>query len=230
MLGIAPGTLRRWANEGRVPVFTTPGGHRRFSRRAISALLPADRPHRPTLARLGASPERMARAYRSRRSSPGPGAAPWLDALTDETRSTFRERGRELVTLLLDHLDTPDQGDLPGDGPRALRLREAERLAALYGREVAALGSSLTEAVQGFLRFRTPFTDELALLARRRGLDTREATALLADAEAAMDRLLIAMMTGHTLEGGARRHAGRASAPHEERGSREKGTKGPAPA
>lgn len=227
MLGIAPGTLRRWADEGRLPVFTTPGGHRRFSRRSIAALLPADRPHRPTLARLGASPERIARAYRARRSRPGPASAPWLDALSDEARAAFRERGRELVALLLEHLDTADEGQAAGDGPRALRLREAERLAALYGREVAALGSSLTEAVEGFLRFRSPFTDELALLARRRGLDTREATSLLADAEAAMDRLLIAMMTGHTLEGGARRHAGRSRSGAG--GSGGKATAGPTP-
>src|SRR5450759_1195542 len=63
LLGIAPGTLRRWADAGRVPVFTTPGGHRRFSRSTINALLPAARTRRPALARLGASPERMARAY-----------------------------------------------------------------------------------------------------------------------------------------------------------------------
>jgi len=35
-------------------------------------------------------------------------------------------------------------------------------------------------------------------LARLRRLDTREATALLVDAEAALDRLLVALMTGHT--------------------------------
>ena len=44
LLGIAPGTLRRWADEGRIPVFTTPGGHRRFARSTLSALLPAARP------------------------------------------------------------------------------------------------------------------------------------------------------------------------------------------
>src|SRR5450756_1868202 len=54
LLGIAPGTLRRWADEGRIPVFTTPGGHRRFARSTLSALLPAARTHRPSLARLGA--------------------------------------------------------------------------------------------------------------------------------------------------------------------------------
>ena len=42
-----------------------------------------------------------------------------------------------------------------------------------------------------------PFVDELAILARRRRLDTREATTLLADAESALDRLLVALMVGH---------------------------------
>jgi phage gp36-like protein len=55
----------------------------------------------------------------------------------------------------------------------------------------------LGDTVEGFLRFRKPFVDELAGLARRRRLDTREATALLADADAALDRILVALMTGH---------------------------------
>jgi excisionase family DNA binding protein len=195
LLGIAPGTLRRWADAGRVPVFTTPGGHRRFSRSTISALLPAARPRRPALARLGASPERMARAYRGRQAATSAGR-PWIADLTDEARDTFRARGRELVALLLEHLDAPD-------GDRAAEtLRAASQLAADYGRESAAQGASLSEAVERFLWFRSPFVVELGAVARKRGLDTREATALLADAEEAMDRLLVSMMTGHTIASG----------------------------
>lgn len=204
LLGIAPATLRRWADGGRVPVFTTPGGHRRFSRASLGALLPSPRTHRPTLARLGASPERITRAYRPRRGRAAATPTPWIEALSETDRLAFRERGRQLVTLLLDHLDA--------DGPRlaALRLQEAERLAAAYGAQVAGLGSSMSEAVQGFLRFRAPFVAELAGVARQRGLDTREATALLGQAEAAMDRLLVAMMTGHSIAAGPRRRAERA--------------------
>jgi hypothetical protein len=58
--------------------------------------------------------------------------------------------------------------------------------------------------LERFLWFRSPFVDELGALARRRGLDTREATALLADAEAATDRLLVSMMTGHAIAAGLR--------------------------
>ena len=35
-LGVHPDTLRRWADAGHVPVFVTPGNHRRFDRRDIS--------------------------------------------------------------------------------------------------------------------------------------------------------------------------------------------------
>jgi excisionase family DNA binding protein len=202
LLGIAPGTLRRWADAGRVPVFTTPGGHRRFSRSTINALLPAARTRRPALARLGASPERMARAYHVRRRTGAAGAPatgrPWIAALTDEARDTFRTRGRELVALLLEHLDAPDADRA------AETLQAASQLAAAYGRESAAQGASLSEAVERFLWFRSPFVVELGALARKRGLDTREATALLADAEAATDRLLVSMMTGHTIMTGLR--------------------------
>lgn len=205
-LGIAPGTLRRWADEGRIRVFTTPGGHRRFSRSGLRALLPADRLHRPPLARLGLSPDRLATAYRSAYRARHPTgqmpesqtAYPWLAALSDEQRITFRDRGRQLVRLLLEHLDAEDPD------VAALRLQEASRNAAETGRDAAALGASMTEAVQGFLEFRSPFLAELVRIARRRGLDTGEATSLLTDADAAMDRLLVAMMTGHSLASGPR--------------------------
>jgi DNA-binding transcriptional MerR regulator len=207
MLGITPGTLRRWADDGRVPVFTTPGGHRRFSSTAITALLPADRARRPTLARLGATPERIARAYRRIRPAGPPAPAPWIEALSAEHRDVFRDRGRELVTILLDHLDAADPETA------ADRLQEAKQLAAAYGREVAGLGLSLADAVEGFLRFRSPFTDALGGFARRRGLDTREATSLLAQAEAATDALLVAVMTGHSLAIGERSAAHRRPGP-----------------
>jgi glutamyl-tRNA reductase len=40
LVGVSPATLRRWSDNGEVTTFTTPGGHRRFARSAIQALLP----------------------------------------------------------------------------------------------------------------------------------------------------------------------------------------------
>lgn len=44
MVGVSPATLRRWSDDGHVTAFTTPGGHRRFSRTTILDLLPDPAP------------------------------------------------------------------------------------------------------------------------------------------------------------------------------------------
>lgn len=96
----------------------------------------------------------------------------------------------ELVSSLLAYLDSEPHGASPP-------LGNAEALAGAYGAEAARSGATLSDTVEGFLRFRKPFVDELAALARRRHLDTREATDLLVQAESTLDRLLVALMLGH---------------------------------
>ncbi|TMG38937.1 MAG: helix-turn-helix domain-containing protein [Chloroflexi bacterium] len=76
LLGVDPDTLRRWADNGKIDVFTTPGGHRRFLRASIDAMLPRPR--------------------QARRQS--------LTAL--DSLRWFRERGMRMSELLLGHLDT----------------------------------------------------------------------------------------------------------------------------
>jgi hypothetical protein len=171
-------------------VFTTPGGHRRFSRAGLERLLPADRSHRPSLDSAGLTATRIARTYRRARRDAST-ELPWVLALTDAQRTLFRERGQLLAARLLQYLDAP--------GHRAAtdHLREATSNAADYGRVAAAQGLSLSQTVEGFLRFRAPFHHELAVAARRRGFDTPETTDLLEAAEHAMDQLLVATMTGH---------------------------------
>lgn len=187
-LGVTANTLRRWADRGQVPSFTTPGGHRRFLAAAVQALVPASRTKRPALKTMGASSDHIVRAYRRAQSlGHAHAAAGWLDTLSEDERLRFRERGMQLVGDLLEYLDA-EHGD----------LATAERHASDYGIEAAKVGASLSDTVEGFLRFRRPFVDELVVIARRRHLDTREATALLVDAESALDRLLVALMTGHS--------------------------------
>jgi excisionase family DNA binding protein len=189
VLGVSPATLRRWSDAGRLRVFTTPGGHRRFSRDALERLLPGDRSRRPS---IGGSltPSRIARTYRraSREVAPD---LPWVLSLTDEQRVLFRERGHLLAASLLQYLDAA------GPEAAAIHLAEAGRSATDYGTVAAGMGLSLSQTVEGFLRFRAPFHQELAIAARRRGFDTPETTDLLQTAERALDELLIATMTGH---------------------------------
>lgn len=192
LLGVSPATVRRWADAGRLRSFMTPGGHRRFSRSTLLRLLPAEREHRPSVTVMGVTPQRVVRAYRG---APHRAAVsvPWIGALDESDRDAFRARGRIVATHLLGHLDadTPDV--------REQQLRDARAHAAEYGRMAAGLGLSLSQGVEAFLRFRAPFVAELAAVAPRRGLHAAEATELLQAAEQAMDVLLVAMMTGHSV-------------------------------
>ncbi len=188
LLGVAPETLRRWSDRGRVASFTTVGGHRRFSRRALLQLLPAARERRPSLAQLGTSPEKMTRAYRQAHPQDARPLAGWLSRLDPAELARFRSLGAGIAQILLGHLDAEDP-DLA-----AASLHQACSLAGDYARQCARLELPLADAVAAFLRFRGPFIDELARTARQRGLDTREATQLLVQAQNACDHLLLAFI------------------------------------
>jgi excisionase family DNA binding protein len=45
-LGVAQSTIRKWSDQGRVPAFYTPGGHRRFRRGDLDAFLSRSGPGR----------------------------------------------------------------------------------------------------------------------------------------------------------------------------------------
>jgi hypothetical protein len=149
----------------------------------IESLIPSR-----TASNRGFSGEAIAAAYGRPREHGRAKLPPWIAELSESERAEFRDRGRALLNVLLEHLDAGN--------PRqsGARLDEAVALAAEYGQRAAALGASLSETVQGFLFFRAPFIGELARQSAGRGLTTREATALLVRAEAAMDRLLSAVM------------------------------------
>jgi excisionase family DNA binding protein len=202
LLGVSAATVRRWSDAGRLRVFTTPGGHRRFSRAGLERLLPANRTARPSLGGAGLTPARITRSYR-RAGRAVSSDIPWVLVLSEEQRRLFRERGRLLAGRLIQHLDAPDVE------ARAHHLAEAAADAAEYGRLAASLKLSLSQTVEGFLRFRAPFHQELALAARRRGFDARETTDLLQAAERSMDSLLVATMTGHSVASVRRPRASR---------------------
>jgi excisionase family DNA binding protein len=191
LLGVSPGTVRRWSDAGRIQVFTTPGGHRRFHRPTLERLLPAGRAPRSSV-RSGMTPARLARAYRHELGAASRQLA-WIGTLNAEQRDWFRVHGRRMAELLLANLDATDEV------AAAHSLREVSAEAAAYGRVAADLGLSLGHAVEGILEFRRPFLHELGLVARRRGFDATETTELIEKAERAMDHLLLAAITAQNV-------------------------------
>ena len=193
LIGVSPATLRRWSAAGDVQAFTTPGGHRRFARSTILGLLPSARRQRPSLQHLGETPEHMTRVYRRHLAQACHGVT-WLAGLSEAELVPLRDHGRQIAEALLVFIDadTSDQ--------RRPAMLKAVSAATEYGRIAARGSGEIRETVEAFLRFRMLFLGELAQVARRRGLDTVEATNLLVTATQAIDQLLVALMNGHETE------------------------------
>jgi excisionase family DNA binding protein len=210
LVGVDPDTLRRWADSGRVEAFVTPGGHRRFNRRALERMVREATPERASLARLGATPERLNAAYRRRyvpggdgraaraaarsRTRGAPAGAPTpdpLDVVSLADRETFRLEGRQLIEALLRYLDARD-AEAARDA-----LDDASGLVDALGTRLARSDVGLTDAVALFVAARRPFLAELAAVGRRRALDPAQLGELFERASSALDGLLVVLVQSH---------------------------------
>jgi len=191
MLGVDPDTLRRWADNGKVDVFHTPGGHRRFLRASIDAMIPRPRhPRRQSLSAMGETPDRIAAEFLKRVRS-DLGDQDWHQRFDEASLRWFRERGRRMSELLVGYLDTVRR---PG---REQYLVQAEALGREYGVEAKRRALSLGEATQAFLFFRARFLSEVADVARRGALETDQAAGLFEEADRSLDRVILALIAGH---------------------------------
>lgn len=143
LLGVHTATLRRWANEGDMPVMLTQGGHRRFARADVERRMSS----RASAARSSAPPDALAvqTLAHAREALPAERNAHWMATLDSATRERHRALGRSLLGLTLQYVAS-DDGD-------AL-LNEARTLGREYARISRAGGMSLTDALQAALFFR----------------------------------------------------------------------------
>jgi excisionase family DNA binding protein len=143
-LGVHSTTLRRWADAGAIPVYITPGGHRRFARSDIDALVE----RRP----LGSEPLTAAWAQRAltqtRTELARPHGAPaWLGRLPEGERESWRLIGQQLMGLVLRYVNAPGEDD---EGA----LQEARAIGQRYASGAQRIGMPLTNALEAALFFR----------------------------------------------------------------------------
>ncbi len=199
MLGVDPDTLRRWADDGRVRAYATPGGHRRFAQADLVRVAATRRATRRPLSLLGTTSDRVNRAYvRSYRSDGGPPAIAQLEA---NERAEFRTDGRRLVAVLLAYLDANQPAD------RERWESEALGLIDMTARRLAEAGASGAEVVAVYVRARQPLLTEIASLGRRRALDATQLASLFEQAVALLDRLLLHLVAVHADASSHRRSA-----------------------
>ena len=141
-LEINEATLRQWADRGRLPVYRTPGGHRRFLREDVEALLGRTQA-------ADTDPEDLAlQGIRQKLRQANVSEQAWMESFQAEGRDRMRLFGRRLLSLLL-------RNDLESrNGRKGETMSETHMLGHEYGSEMAARGVPLTDSVQAFLFFR----------------------------------------------------------------------------
>lgn len=150
VLGIHPTTLRRWADNGDIPVKVTPGGHRRFLRSGLLAHMDSKQPVSKIDNGTGRAWEDFALVETRQRLVKQP-APPWLTAFDQQHRSEKRELGRRLMGLIMQHISVPD------DDSRL--LTEAKGIAARYAQNCLAAGLTAAEGLEATTFFRDTMTE-----------------------------------------------------------------------
>jgi len=143
-LGVHPATLRRWADQGQIPVLVTPGGHRRF---AFDDLVQFTQTRRQTTALVPVEQVWTDRALIQTRSKLTAQAPRWLAAFSDEDREHKRQLGRRLMGLVLQYVNVGEAGG------EAL-IAEARAIGQEHARNSLGLGLPLATAIEVALFFR----------------------------------------------------------------------------
>lgn len=182
MLGVDESTLRRWADDGQVHAFRTPGGHRRFLEDDLRELLSGAGHDGQRYRELGELAITRIRRQLHRRPAR---EASWHATVDEASRERLRPLGRRLAALAADYLRRRAR--------RAGLLDDARELGHQYGRELATTGLPLGQAVEAFIFFRRSLDDATRQASQRHGLSGSEAVGASTQVTALADQVLVGL-------------------------------------
>lgn len=161
-LGVHYTTLRVWADNGDVPVFRTPGGHRRFSLADLRRFL-EQRASQAILVNTGGLVDAALVRVRAEMERSSPTEMGWRAEMDDEMRRLKQERGRQLFGLAVSYVVKANQ--------RQRILADGRALGFEYGREAASSAVSVAEAGRAVQFFRNHLITALSEHRASGGLD-----------------------------------------------------------
>jgi excisionase family DNA binding protein len=143
-LGVHPTTLRRWADDGDIPIMITPGGHRRFSVSDIDRF--QGERHR---LRVVAGLERIWADHalsRARAEVMSQQEEELLSPFDEQEREHKRRLGRRMMGLLLQYVSI-------GEGGEGI-LEEARAIGKEHAENALSLGLPVSDALRVSMFFR----------------------------------------------------------------------------
>lgn len=191
-LGVDQSTLRRWTDEGRVPAFLTPGGHRRYLEDDLRALV-AGEAKKPAKSRVNRQrlTDRSLSAYEDEYLNEAR-SRQWYQSFGSEKQEEHRRLGRRLVDLAIRYAATTGH-----QRERAQFLAEGREIGDYYGRSGAQAGLTAGETIEAFLYFRYPTVRAVLSVIEEENLPARRASRLFIGIDDFIDQVLLAMMRSY---------------------------------
>jgi len=189
-LGIHFTTLRRWADEGKIPCVRTPGGRRRFIRDDLQAFVDRNRKRAAAPAAVVIRDNCAGEQLHARLSRHPIQQEHWLGHLDEIQRMKFRYSGQMLLGLLMQYNSRGESGQV--------FLEEAERIARDYGVICRQSGMEITDTVKAFLFFRQSILDMIFGASTLGRPDDEAGRKIFERTNGFMDALLLATIESYT--------------------------------
>jgi len=142
LLGVHPSTVRKWSDEGKLPVHLTQGGHRRYRTDEVETWK-TSRNAGETLD-IDALLDQVLHAVRSQMQNQSMETEHWYNHLDEETREHYRASGRSLAHAILFYLASTDESSYP----------KAEVIGYEYASRSRKHNLAMSEAARAYLFFR----------------------------------------------------------------------------
>ncbi len=191
LLGVNQSTLRRWSDAGKIPVVVTPGGHRRYAAADLLAFTKSTNRPRRRISTQALTEASLSR-YRHDKYVTDIRQRPWYGEFDAASLVEYRQRGLTMVSLAVRYISARTE--------REAILTEACAIAAEYAHESAQHGLGMSDAVQMYLRARTPIIQGVIQFLEGGAVSSTRAGKVFNDVMDFMDRTMVAMMQQYERE------------------------------
>jgi excisionase family DNA binding protein len=178
--GLSVSTLRRWADEGRLPSYRTQGRHRRFR---VEDLQRALQPQPQAGGAMDVFDALATTRIRRQLGATRTRDLDWFSGIDEPARDRLRLLGRHLLTTIEDYLSARR--------PRATVLAEARQFGLMYGRELVSAGFTVRQGMEAFTFFRRSVEEAARRYAAQERLGAERLDDLRDQLDALNDRLLL---------------------------------------
>lgn len=189
-IGVHPSTIRKWADDGELPVHRTPGGHRRFLRREVELWKEAQKADSPQDVQVVIN--HAMKEIRFQISEGNLEKESWYQKLDANAREQYRLSGRSLLQGLRAFLSSREED----------AIAEAESLGYEYAFTGRKHNLNALEATQAFLFFRNSLFDSMLQMYQSASVQSAKVwSSMFRRMNQFTDQILISLMaTYHRLE------------------------------